>query len=153
MSEPEREAMVQSWGSWTLVDEKERPTKDIYAKYPNRDIPRSEFPSNAWQIDAAYLKEFLPEAIALVQRGQEAILAEYGQTEGTWEERSKMFELDFYNGTLGEVSFPKDFNGNKGGWTTNRSWEGLKRRILHAIMTEDIFVFAMGGHSVAAGHG
>jgi hypothetical protein len=40
-----------------------------------------------------------------------------------------------------------------GGCTTIESFENLKRRLLHAIMTEDIFVVAMSGHSAAAGHG
>jgi hypothetical protein len=42
---------------------------------------------------------------------------------------------------------------DKGGWSTPKSWLGLKRRLLHAIMTEDTFNFAMGGHSASAGHG
>jgi hypothetical protein len=39
------------------------------------------------------------------------------------------------------------------GCTTDRSWGGLQRRILHAIMTEDAFIFSMAGHSAPAGHG
>jgi hypothetical protein len=153
MSDADRQAMITKHGSWTLVDDKERPSKDLYKKYPTRDIPRSEFPSNAWQIDKEYLAKFLPEGIALAQRAQEGILAEYGHTEGPFLNRSEMFHMDMYEGTLEGVQFPKDFQGDKGGWTTKKSWEGLKRRILHAVMTEDWFVFAMGGHSAAAGHG
>jgi hypothetical protein len=152
-SDADRQAMISKWGSWTLVDDKPRPTGDYFKKYPNRDIPRSQFPSNAWQIDQDYLAKFLQEGIALAQRAQEGILAEYGHSEGTWEERSTMFHMDMHEGTLDSVQFPKDFQGDKGGWTTKKSWEGLKRRIFHAVMTEDWFVFAMGGHSAAAGHG
>ena len=47
----------------------------------------------------------------------------------------------------------KAIMNERGGWTTPGSWKGLKRRLLHAIMTEDSFVFAMGGHSSSAGHG
>ena len=36
---------------------------------------------------------------------------------------------------------------------TTRSWKGLQRRLLHAIMTQDSFVLSMGGHSAAARHG
>jgi hypothetical protein len=153
MSDANRQAMITKYGSWTLVDDKERPSKDFYKKYPTRDIPRSEFPSNAWQIDKEYLAKFLPEGIALALRAQEGILAEYGHTEGPFLNRSEMFHLDMHEGTLDSVQFPKDHMGDMGGWTTKKSWEGLKRRILHAVMTEDWFVFAMGGHSASAGHG
>lgn len=152
MSDQDRQTMTEKWGTWSLVDTKQRPTHDIFAKYPNRDIPWKDFPSNAWQIDQEYLKKFLTEALSLVERAQEAILAEYGHTNGTWQERAAMFHLDMHE-RLGDIQFPKDYGGDKGGWTTTRSWEGLKRRLLHAIVTEDSFVFAMGGHSAAAGHG
>jgi hypothetical protein len=154
LSDAGRQAMLNKRGSWTLVDDKPRPSKDFYKKYTNRDVPRSEFPSNAWQIDKDYLAKFLPEALALVKRTQEGILAEYGKTEGTWEERTEMFRLETYEDqNLTDVQWKKDFFGDNGGWTTKRSWLGLKRRLLHAVMTEDSFVFAMGGHSSSAGHG
>ena len=72
-------------------------------------------------------------------------MAEYGQDPAT----SQMFQIFRYNSS---DSVPE--TGEKqGGWTTHSSWQGLIKRILHAIMTEDVFVFAMGGHSAAAGHG
>jgi hypothetical protein len=161
MKDKDQENMRQKWGSWTLVDDKERPTEDFYKNHPNRDIPRSEFPSNAWQIDKEYLAKFLPEGIALAQRTQEAILAEYGQPmKGDWEERSKMFLIEQFDTLEGQDGLAKGKRGtggreslDQGGWTTKKSWEGLKKRLLHAVMTEDWFVFAMGGHSAAAGHG
>jgi hypothetical protein len=162
MTEQAKEAMMEQWGEWTLVDDKERPTTDYYARYPNRDIPRSAFPPNAWQTDTEYLAKFLPEAIGLVERTQEAILAEYGKTEGTFEERAEMFEIEMFDkGSLEKtggavISRPewrKDTTGDRGGWSTYKSMDGLKRRLLHAVMTEDSFIFAMGGHSAAAGHG
>jgi hypothetical protein len=150
MSEADRQAMI----------DKERPTKDYYASFPNRDIPRTQFPANAWQVDEEYLSKFLPEALKLVERTQEAILAEYGKTEGTWEERTEMFALEMFETLEGtsryivtQPEWRKDNQGSRGGWSTTRSWEGLKRRLLHAVMTEDSFIFALGGHSAAAGHG
>jgi hypothetical protein len=150
MSVDDRSEMVQKWGSWTFDDPKRssRPKEDYYSYFPNRDIPRKDFPSNAWQIDSEYLSRFLPEAIQLVQRGQNAILDEYGQpTDGT----STMFRVTQFDdsawGGNGHVC------QSEGGCTTQSSWINLKRRLLHAIMTEDVFVFAMGGHSAAAGHG
>ena len=160
ISDDNEKNMIDKWGSWTLVDNKKRPTEDYYASYPNRDIPRSEFPDNAWQTDNDYLAEFLPEAIKLVERTQEAILAEYGQTEGSWKERAEMFELEMFESLekssgyiIEKPEWRKDVEGERGGWSTFKSMEGLKRRLMHAIMTEDSFIFAMGGHSAAAGHG
>jgi hypothetical protein len=144
--------MVDKWGSWKLVDDKERPTNDYYKTYPNRDVPRTEFPEKAWQLDKDYLSKFLPEGVSIVERAQEAILAEYGHTDGPWENRTEMFHVYMFD-TLENGTKACGDCDKKGGWTTNKSWEGLKRRLLHAIMTEDYFVFAMGGHSAAAGHG
>lgn len=154
ITDEEREAIIQQWGSWTLTDEKERPKEDYYDAYPNRDIPYEDFPTNAWQTDQEYLADFLPEALALVNRVQMAILAEYGKTNS-----SDMFNVEILDTWDGQ-----NFVGSKGlashrpsmkqgGFTNRRSWNGLVRRLLHAVMTEDIFVFAMGGHSAAAGHG
>ncbi len=140
-----RQAVMEEWGSWTLVDDnKDRPLNDYYGNYPHRDVPRTEFPSNAWQLDSDYLSRFLPESIQLVQRAQRAILAEYGQNHS-----SDMFHIFRYE----SPEFVNETGSRQGGWTTNASWQGLVKRILHAIITEDSFVFAMGGHSAAAGHG
>eukprot|EP00957_Ditylum_brightwellii_P182403 13895085-Ditylum_brightwellii.AAC.1 len=56
------------------------------------------------------------------------------------------------------VDFEKDGLPNidlleGGGWTTKKSFEGLVRRLLHAMMTNDTFTVVLGGHSAAAGHG
>lgn len=160
ISDEQRKAMIDKWGSWTLVDPKrsKRPKNDFYLQYKNRDVPRSEFPSTAWQTDIDYLDQFLPEALKLVERAQEAILAEYGKDhkeEATFEERSDMFHLEIMD-TWEDLNYnskrPPEYM-NKGGLTNKKSWEGFVRTVLHAVMTEDSFVFAMGGHSAAAGHG
>jgi hypothetical protein len=85
----------------------------------------------------------------------EAILAEYGHSiydEPTLDfaTRSEIFGVSSINISAGEAR-PGSYSN--AGWMTPRAWDGLVRRILHAIMTEDKFVFAMGGHSAAAGHG
>jgi hypothetical protein len=152
--------LADKWGDWKFVDSKAttRPT-DFYAKYQNRDVPRSAFPPNAWQLDTAYLSNFLKESIRLVERSMEAILGEYGRSKFDmpgvdFEERSKMFYLNLAD--IDDEDFMKnltfDFRSSAGFMFQN-GWEGLKRRILHAIMTEDSFTFVMGGHSAAAGHG
>jgi hypothetical protein len=107
------------------------------------------------------LTPFLQQAQGLVTRAQEAILAEYGQSKFDWPnnmtlaQRSTFFQLDYLN--LGdEKTHPPDAKKDvidNGGWTTSRSFQGLVRRLLHAIVTQDTFTFALGGHSIAAGHG
>ena len=143
-----RAAMIEKWGNWKLEDSKERPTTDFYATYPNRDVPRKEFPDNAWQIDKTWLSKFLPESIALVDRAINAILDEYGQPK---DGSSQLFKVEKHEKWIGQME--KQKCSTQGGCTTTASWDNLKRRLLHAVMTEDMFVFAMGGHSSAAGHG
>jgi hypothetical protein len=138
--------MEKKWGAWTLIDDKDRPKDDYYAQYPNRDIPRAKFPKNAWQLDKDYLAKFLTEGLALVERTQKAILEEYGQpTDFT----SDMFRIEKFE-TWEKV---KDNCEKKAGCTSVSSFENLKRRLLHAVMTEDMFVVGMAGHSSSAGHG
>jgi hypothetical protein len=51
MSDAENEVMIERWGSWTLVNNKERHVENYYDAYSNLDIPRSKFPKNPWPID------------------------------------------------------------------------------------------------------
>lgn len=143
-------ALAGEWGYWKLVDPlaDSRPNNDFYDQFPNRDVPWDKFPTTAWQKDTDYLAKFLPEGIALVDRALEAILSEYGRGKKdmpgiSFEERSSVFRVSIQNSTEGAVN----------GWIPPASFEGLKRRILHAVVAQDRFTFAMGGHSAAAGHG
>jgi len=149
MNEEDRKAMEDKWGKWSLEpDKKDRPTDDFYAAYPNRDIPREKFPSNAWQTDKEWLSKFLPESIKLVDRAIDAIMEEYGQPkDGT----SELFHAEKHDDWIENMT--KHPCKKQSGCTTAKSFENLKRRILHAVMTEDLFVVAMGGHSSSAGHG
>ena len=154
----ETNALAAKWGQWTFVDAQAtlRPKDDYYKVYNHRDIPSTAFPATAWQKDPVYLKSFLTQAKELTERSMEAILSEYGY--GKYDEAVKALPLDQrgqlmfatkYLNLTGEL-----FNAADGaGASTERSLEGLIRRILHAIMTQDTFTVVMGGHSSAAGHG
>lgn len=48
---------------------------------------------------------------------------------------------------------PRTGKRMQGGWTTEKSADGLVRRILHAMHTNDEFVVVLGGDGAAAGHG
>ncbi|GKY98310.1 hypothetical protein MPSEU_000788600 [Mayamaea pseudoterrestris] len=161
LSKEERKELATKWGEWKFVDAKakKRPTDDYYANYPNRDVPRSAFPSNAWQLDTEFLSNFLDESIKLVERSMEAILGEYGhskfdQPNLDFEERSKMFHVNIVDIANQEyMSQLKHDITDSAGWMFSNGWSGLQRRILHAILTQDSFTYLMGGHSSAAGHG
>lgn len=106
-----------------------------------------------------YVNHFLDAASNLLYRAVQAIYTEYGlvdpnlvKTEEEKVKLEKMFHLQMVDLENGEV--PPDAKQNhKGGWTTKKSFEGLVRRLLHAMMTGDTFTVVMAGHSSAAGHG
>ena len=91
----------------------------------------------------------------------EAVLGEYGHSKFDepdldFDERSTMFHVNLVNLTREDGDYTSEFQhdiASSAGWHDLKGWDNLQRRILHAIMTEDTFVFAMGGHSAAAGHG
>lgn len=158
----DRLALANSWGSWTFVDPKgsslqnHRPQNDYFSAYPNRDLPRSKFPSNAWQIDPDYLNRFLPEAKALVKRAMEAILTEYGHGPDqaplkSFDERSQMFRVEV--SPEEEEIVTSGPNVEAGGYMPQHSWNSLVKRLWHAMMTQDTFVIVTAGHSAAAGKG
>ena len=142
---PEQQAArTAQWGQWTYIDSKAstRPTNELYTQYSHRDVPRARFPSTAWQTDVQHLSQFLPQALQLTERALEAILAEYGRgpedlPNEDFATRSRLFQ--------------PSAGGGGGGTITKASYDGLKRRLLHAVMTEDRFTIAMAGHSAAAG--
>merc|ERR1711862_290823 len=102
---------MAKWGKWKFYDGGAdiRTKEDYCAKYPNRDIPGNDFPENAWQTDAVYANHFINEALNLVQRVQEARLAEYrhdkkeGMTPAELVERRKMFQLTYLDIEKGDV--------------------------------------------------
>ena len=160
--------LASKWGTWTLVDPKaaERPKDDFARTFPDRDIPWDKFPDKAWQVDQSYLSKFLPEAKAHVERAMEAILAEYGwskldspnlkleeRIDGT-EQQPHSFKTAVLNLTVEEAWQGKNMvGGDLGGWISKEYFDGLIRRLMHAIITGDTFTLVMGGHSSAAGHG
>ena len=129
--------------------------------FTHRDVPRDEFPIDSWQRNMTYVREeFLPSSMNLVQQAMKFIYAEYGHEYSTSSNTSAtMFNLTILDKHYDFSDDPKGINKknaevlNNGGWLTNQAYVGLKRRLLHAIITQDSFIVAMGGHSAAAGHG
>jgi hypothetical protein len=161
----DKAALIQQWGKWGFWDgdEDQRPTDDYCARYPNRDIPADAFPDTAWQVDAVFVNHLINDAEQLISRAMEAIFAEYGHGKPLppeqLTERMQMFHWDRLDLSVGlenvapPPKYTKRGDRGNGGWTTDRSQDGLIRRLLHAIMTNDSFTVVLGGHSAAAGHG
>lgn len=119
--------------------------------------------------------KYFDQASALIQRSMSAILKEYGQdyvhdgsSNGTSDMANgdinrtstsslpRMFDWDIVNVSMDEnapPAFQKRGNRGNGGWTSQRSWNGLVRRLVHALSTQSTFTVVLGGHSAAAGHG
>jgi hypothetical protein len=157
-----KQELSVKWGHWHFWDGDEdlRPTNDYMAKYPNRDIPGDDFPDDAWQTDAVFVNHYLNDADSLISRAMEAIFTEYGHGKPLepqeMAERMKMFHWskeDLSTATGPPLKYSKRGDRGNGGWTTKRSFDGLVRRLLHAMMTSDTFTVVMGGHSAAAGQG
>lgn len=155
-------ALIEKYGKWRFWDgdEDNRPAEDYCGKYPNRDIPGDEFPDDAWQGDAVFVNHILNDADKLIARTMEAIFVEYGHGKPLdpdgMAERMKMFRWSREDlSTMDEPPEKYGKNGDQGsgGWTTRRSFDGLVRRLLHAMMTQDTFTVVMGGHSAAVGQG
>jgi hypothetical protein len=154
--------LIDEWGQWHFWDgdEEMRPKEDYCARYPNRDIPGDSFPDEAWQVDAVYVNHFLNDADKLISRAMEAIFTEYGKGRPLAPEkladRHKMFQWVMHDLSKNE-SPPPDFSRSGkqdiGGWTTKRSFDGLVRRLLHAMITQDTFTVVLAGHSAAKGEG
>jgi hypothetical protein len=155
-------ALAETWGSWHFWDGEEdmRPSNDYLAKYPHRDIPGDEFPEDAWQTDAVFVNHFLNEADQLISRTMEAIFSEYGHGKPLspqgMADRMKMFHWskeDLSTAKGPPEKYSKGGDRGNGGWTTQRSFDGLVKRLLHAMTTSDTFTVVVGGNSVAAGKG
>jgi hypothetical protein len=163
-NEAQMKELAAKYGHWHFWDgeEENRPdNSNLCDKFaPHCDIPGDQFPDNSWQSDAVFVNHILNDADKLVSRAMEAIFEEYGHPKPKTAEglaaRMKMFHWDKIDLKTAEGP-PEDFGRSlartNGGWTTKRSFEGLVRRILHAMMTSGTFTVVLAGHSSAAGHG
>ena len=161
----EQSALHEKWGSWTFVDANaaQRPRDDYCGAYPQRDIPWDQFPPHAWQTDADYLTDFLSQGKDLVMRAMEVHLAEYGFGPDDLPDDSfldRAYQSPFRLEILDHFSDDPETRrrlsagvNDYAGWMTQKSFDGLVRRLLHAVVSRDSFNLVLGGHSAAAGHG
>ena len=132
------------------------------AENPYLDLPESKFPLDSWQADAVYSNHFLDAAENLVRRGQQAIFATYHghgvsevhaakdengemvvnyireDTDVRLSQEKNMFHLDEIDldsiTSVDELQLASPSWEQKAGWTTKRSFDGLQRRLIHAMM-------------------
>lgn len=173
----------EEWGAWDFRDplvgpqqNTTTPLDDIYrteanfSKAPYGDLPVEDFPPDSWQADEEYLANFLPEAKKLVNRVREGIYAEIGWPKKEkdakyMEKREKFLKIHVWDSADCEID-STDKNAIKQAEIDcgkmavegiakleKHSFEGLVRKLLHAMMTNDFFYAVLGGHSAAAGHG
>ena len=122
---------MSQWGSWRGATP--RTPQELVARYPHGDVPFAAFPEDAWQKDAAFVQQYLEDAKSLVARAKRAIYAEYGYTN---QSATQMFDWTMvgHNDDVPDKYRKRGDRGN-GGWTTTRSYDGLVRRVLHALHT------------------
>jgi len=146
------QSIRDEYGHWDFKDDykmnhdgKDRPVVD-WAKFIEKDgeIDKSDFPQDSWQTDDVYVSNFLSESKKLVTRVLKAIYDEYG-----WESGSQKGGIKIPDAPTEEGK-----NGGKGiAYMDQTSFDGLVKRLLRAMMTNDYFFVTLGGHSAAAGHG
>jgi len=163
VAEDVQKSLATKYGRWHFWDGEEKDRKDdvnMCKDAPSCDIEGDDFANDSWQADAVYVNHILNDADELVSRAMEAIFQEFGHPKPSSAEgladRMKMFHWDKIDLSTAEQP-PAPFAGKRqrgnGGWTTKRSFDGLVRRLLHAMMTTSTFTVVLAGHSAAAGHG
>lgn len=122
-----------------------------------------KLPSSAWQADATYVPQFLHQAKLLVDRVKEGIYAEYGY--GTLTETSTAKKNDVTAKRLeafkvirgdrlvlldGAAVDPQTERPLAGiAYVNSAAWEGLIRKLLHAMITTDEFYVVLVGNANA----
>ena len=176
------EKVREEWGAWDFRDPRAGPQENTtspisedsgrtaadFSNASHKDLPVEDFPPNSWQADEEYIAAFLEEAKKLVHRVREGIYAEVGWPAKNddaeyMEKREKLFKINVVD---------PDCDPEKDGIKTRPSYvdcgksedaglanmgmvgfDGLVRKLLHTMMTNDEFYAVLAGHSAAAGHG
>ena len=166
------QAEIKQWGKWHFwdnVDPALRPALSSYVSlYPNGDVPYKKFPPKAWQGDAVFVNHFLDSAVELIQRAKDVIFTEYGWgpkkslSREQVSQRNRFFKFHRIDFNSTSSTTPQD-NNNKnddesihlkllpqgwerqGGWTTERTFLSLSKRLLHCMMTNCEFTIVVGG--------
>ena len=139
----------------------------------NMDLPATQFPSSAWPANQAYVPSFLKEAKALISRVKEGIYEEYGygilDLSSTMEQskvikqRLELFQVhiaDRINVDENGAALDRQNNNRRQeeddeedqilpaiAYMNKGAWEALIRKLLHSMMTHDVFYTVLVGHT------
>lgn len=147
------------WGAWSFKDTKPgRPTAS-FSNIDYKDLPNSKLPAGSWQTDEEYVTSFIAEARSLIERVTEGIYAEYGsplkKKDGTSLTQAELISRSIKWGPKIERIGDDTNSADPQGIATlsGVAFDGLVKKLLHALITNDEFYAVLGGHSAAAGHG
>lgn len=119
----------------------------FFEEYFYRDVPMEDFPDWAWQKDKDYIQHFLNEASALVEATKEGIMQEYHHPNPNDEEKEFFGVIigdhDFVDGQATHKETQKRVPGVA--FLPEKTWDGLIRKLLHALVTSDHFYVAVVG--------
>jgi hypothetical protein len=157
--EQKMRSVRETWGAWDFHDpqnqDNDRPVADVDG-VDYKDLPAADFPPYSWQADPDYLRAFWREGRALLDRMTEGIYAEYGYPKRRADGTTLTDEELSARAEAFRIHIVDDVNGGptKGlAQLTGTAWDGLVRKLLHAMVTNDDFYVVLAGHSAAAGHG
>jgi hypothetical protein len=166
--EAEMQQVISKWGEWVPPDSSYVGMPQ-YSKYPFRDIPSDEFPQYSWQLDENYLKDFLGQGKELIKRVKNGIYAEYGYDSSTLtgtdlqemrDKQDEIFSVLVYDYDENvKIVDGKAIDEQSGlpmpgiAHMNTHAWEGLVRKLLHAVVTsDDFFVVTVGSASTYRGN-
>ena len=125
---------------------------EFFDRFDFRDADPSDFPDFVWQKSSEYIESFLQEAQALVEATKEGIMREYNHINPGDREKA------YFDVIIGEKEFkegmawdpPKKKNENSTrtegiAYMPQKSWDGLIKKLLHAMITEDHFYVVVAG--------
>jgi hypothetical protein len=158
------EALTAQYGQWEPPNF-EGLVVPKYHHYDYRDIPNADLLANAWQKNEKYVQSFLQQAQALVERVKLGIFAEYGYSddniaESKLESYHKRRDATFgvivdHFRVINEVAVDEKTEERLSGiaYLNKNAWQGLIRKLLHAIITQDDFyVVGVGPASTYRGN-
>lgn len=143
---------INEYGLWNnpSFDGMSHLSEAFYDTFTFRDVPVEDFPPTSWQKDTVYLEGYLDQAAALVEAATEGIMREYNHMNPGDEEKALfnviIGEKTFVNGTAMDKGRQGSFKESPGvAYLPQASWDGLVKKLLHAMITTDIFYVAVVG--------
>jgi len=148
-------AVREEWGAWDMQPH-ENDDDSLLSKLQEveyKDITNDEFSSTAWQMDEEYVDKFLMEGKALVKRVYNGVLAEYGSPPKNKDGTALTADQSKERDEKWKIHISDEPKTNGIAVLSQVAMDGLVRKLLHAMITQDEFYTVLGGHSAAAGHG